>query len=88
MKVESSSQFLVDLQSLKDKKLKQRVFDKIEYLEAIKSLAAIGDLKKLKGFRNAYRLRIGEYRLGFLLIGDIIVLSRFLSRQLIYRYFP
>jgi len=51
-------------------------------------LLEIDGLKKLKGEQEAYRLRIGEYRLGFLLRSGDVVLVRFLDRKNIYRYFP
>jgi len=33
---------------------------------AAQSLADIPKLKKLSGYKNAYRIRIDEYRIGFL----------------------
>jgi len=31
-----------------------------------------GDVKKLKGFKTEYRLRVGKYRVIFELLGDVI----------------
>ncbi len=69
-------------------KLKARIANAIKRFEAIGSLHEIDGLKKLKDEQDAYRLRIGEYRLGFLLRDDVIILVRFLDRKDIYRYFP
>jgi mRNA interferase RelE/StbE len=44
--------------------------------------------EKLSGYKNAYRIRLGNYRIGFYKEGDAIVLSRILDRKEIYRYFP
>jgi len=38
--------------------------------EAIEKLPA-GDVKKLKGYSNAYRLRVGDYRILFDMNGKI-----------------
>jgi len=38
--------------------------------EAIEKLPA-GDVKKLKGFANTYRLRVGDYRILYDVNGDI-----------------
>ncbi len=43
---------------------------------------------KMEGAKNAFRTRVGDYRIGFYLENDIIVLSRALNRKEIYRYFP
>ena len=88
MQVEATTQFLTDLKSIRDKKLRKKVLATIEHLEQISDLSEINQLKKMKGFRNAYRLRVGDYRLGFLLEKNTIVLGRFLSRQEIYKRFP
>lgn len=47
-------------------------------------------LKKLRGEQqgNFYRLRFGEYRLGYEKRKDEIILYRILPRKEIYRYFP
>jgi len=33
-------------------------------------------------------MRIGDYRLGFLLRDRVVIMVRFLDRKNIYRYFP
>ena len=43
---------------------------------------------KMEGAKNAYRIRFGNYRVGFYLESDAIILSRVLDRKEIYRYFP
>jgi mRNA-degrading endonuclease RelE of RelBE toxin-antitoxin system len=50
--------------------------------------ADIGNLKKLKGDENAYRIRIGDYRLGIFFDGETVIFARVLHRKDIYRYFP
>lgn len=73
---------------LGDKKFKVRVAQIIEHLEGVSSLKEISSLKKLKGFKNAYRIRSGNFRIGFLIEKDTIILGRCLARKDIYKYFP
>ncbi|MEG3988445.1 type II toxin-antitoxin system RelE/ParE family toxin [Microcoleus sp. S28C3] len=46
------------------------------------------NLKKLKGEDNAYRFRVGDYRIGFYFDGETVTFARVLHRKDIYRYFP
>jgi len=42
----------------------------------------------MTGYKNAYRIRLGNYRIGFLMIADELILNRVLHRKDIYDYFP
>jgi mRNA interferase RelE/StbE len=44
-----------------------------------------GDVKKLKGSKNEYRLRVGNHRVLFELVGKRIVVYTFGQRKDIYR---
>ncbi len=46
------------------------------------------NLTKMGGAKNAFRLRVGDYRIGLYLEGESVVLSRVLNRKEMYRYFP
>jgi mRNA interferase RelE/StbE len=59
----------------------------IQRLSKASSLSEINS-GKMEGAKNAYRIRFGNYRVGFYLEGDSIILSRVLDRKDIYRYFP
>lgn len=61
------------------------VYNQVAEASAIKD---IPNLKKLSGYKNAYRIRIGEYRIGLYLEGDVLVFARILPRKEIYRFFP
>ena len=45
-------------------------------------------IKKLSWEEMYYRLRIGDYRVGFSLDVDEVVVERFLHRKDIYKVFP
>lgn len=51
-------------------------------------LTELHSCKKLKGYKKAYRIRIGDYRIGFVFENNIIELVRVLARKDMYRYFP
>ena len=44
-----------------------------------------GDVKKLKGSRNEYRLRVGDHRVLFELVGKKVVVYTLGQRKDIYR---
>lgn len=52
------------------------------------SLNKIPNFKKIKGFKNAYRIRLGNYRIGIRVDGETVILVRILHRKGIYKYFP
>lgn len=88
MKVEFLKSFSKDLDSINSKSVKQSLIRVIAILEKADNLTDIPNLKRLKGHRNAYRIRIGDYRLGFFLENAAIQLARFLHRKEIYKLFP
>ena len=68
------------------------IFKKIEAaIRSVKSanrLLDIPNIKKITGHKFAYRIKIGEYRIGFYFVKDEIEFSRVLHRKDIYKYFP
>jgi addiction module RelE/StbE family toxin len=88
MQVEFLSKFSKDLDKIKSKKLKDSVHSLIEQFENSESLSKIHNVKKLSGHKNAYRIRLGDYRLGFFVENEIIQLARIKHRKEIYKLFP
>jgi mRNA-degrading endonuclease RelE of RelBE toxin-antitoxin system len=88
MKVEFLKRFSKDLDDVKTKSVKQSVIRLIELMESVDALDKIPNTKKLKGHKNAYRTRIGDYRVGFFFENSAILLARFLHRKDIYKIFP
>ena len=80
--------FQKGLDQLQGKLIRQSLQRTIESLETADSLRTISNLKKLKGHKSAYRIRIGDYRLGFFYENSIISLARFVNRKDIYTLFP
>jgi mRNA interferase RelE/StbE len=88
MRVEFSKKFSKDLDGLGVKSVKQNLRRIIELIESADSLDKIPNLKKLKGHKSAYRVRVGDYRLGFFFENSTILIGRFLHRKEIYKMFP
>jgi mRNA interferase RelE/StbE len=89
MRIEYLPTFIKDLKALRGNPvynpIHQLVFDEIPNME---NLGEIPNIKKLKGYSNAYRLRVGNYRVGFFINDETLQFSRALHRREIYRYFP
>jgi mRNA interferase RelE/StbE len=88
MQVIITKQFEKDAEKELNKKLQLQLADVLEQLQRADHLMEIPNLKKMKGFKNAYRIRLGAYRIGFLFEDNTIKLSRVMNRKEIYRYFP
>lgn len=88
MKVKFGKLFSKDLIKIKDIALKENVVELIVFLEKVENIQEISNVKKLKGHPEAYRIRIGKYRLGFFFDGEVIELVRFAKREDIYKLFP
>jgi len=88
MRTAFRTSFTRDLRKVKSQSTRDRVREVIEQVEAAPDPAAISDLKKLTGASNAYRIRIGDYRIGVTIEGDLMEFVRFLHRRDLYRFFP
>ena len=87
MKVEFLKKFSKDLDGIGSKSIKSNLLKVIELTESVNSLDDIPNTKKLKGNKSAYRIRIGDYRLGFFFENGIILMARFIHRKDIYKLF-
>lgn len=87
MQIEVKDSFIKDLKSVpKDVRVKIAVLT--QTMEQAENISGLTSVKKLKGYENFYRIRVGDYRLGFAILDNAIVLVRFLHRKEIYRFFP
>jgi mRNA interferase RelE/StbE len=88
LKVIFGKLFSKDLIKIKDSTLKDNVIQVIIALENVEDIQEIPNIKKMKGHPEAYRIRIGKYRLGFFFDGEVVELTRFAKREDIYKLFP
>ena len=81
------------MQRLTDRQTKEKAAALLKELEQQPdfkaAVALMSNVKKLQGYRNYYRVRLGDFRRGFALddtpVGPAL---RLLHRREIYRYFP
>ena len=89
MRIEFDKSFLKCLDIINDNKLLNKIESTIISLENAKSINDISNIKKLIGFKNYYRIRIGDYRLGCELMEEQILRLIIIShRKNIYKKFP
>ena len=88
MKVEFKKSFLKELQKLRNKGLKNSIADCIVQVESAQSINQIKNIKKLAGFEDYYRIRIGDYRIVVKIEEDTIYFVVFEHRKDIYKNFP
>lgn len=88
MVVEFLSQFSKDLNFISQKSVKINLIRTIELMEKTEKLSDIPQLKKLKGHKSAYRLKIGDYRAGFFYEAGKVTFARIIHRKDIYKVFP
>jgi mRNA interferase RelE/StbE len=88
MKIEFLSKFNHDLNKIHLKPVKNSLLNVIELTQSAQTLKEISNLKKLKGFKSAYRIRVGDYRIGVFIDGNTVQFARVLNRKDIYKYFP
>ncbi len=88
MKIRYERSFLKDIKKRKDKNLKKRVNDIISEIKNVEDRSNLHFIEKLKGHQTAYKIRIGNYRMGIFLEKDTVILSRLLHRKEIYKKFP
>ncbi len=80
--------FLHDIRKINDAKLKLRIDTVIQSIEKAESLNEIKNLGKMRGHASAYRIRVGEYRIGLFKEKEVVKLVRILHRKDIYTFFP
>lgn len=88
MKVEFLNKFSKDLDPIHIPSVKNAIERSINEAEAAKGIYEIRNIKKLKGYKIAYRIRVGDYRIGVYFEHNIIQFARVAHRKDIYKLFP
>jgi len=86
MKLKTKSTFEKDAKKLSIETQKELVLliDKIKDSESLD----VFNVKKMIGFKNFYRIRMGDYRIGVYIEEGFLVLARVAKRDEIYKIFP
>ena len=88
MKVAYKKKFLKDLAKL-PKPIRERIEVFVfQTAPECNHVGQMGSLQSLTGYRDYYKVRFGNYRVGCQLINDTLEFRRVMDRKDIYRYFP
>lgn len=88
MKTEFLKQFYKDLDKITLQTTLTDIKSSVINVEEAVSLRDIKNLKKLTGYKNVYRIKIGDYRIGVFIESNTVEFSRVVHRKDIYRVFP
>ena len=77
-----------DLSAVTDAGLQRRIQKMIEQVEAAQTFHEIPNLKRLEARGKYFRIRLGDYRVGFVFEQGAVTFVRCLHRREVYRYFP
>ena len=89
MQLETRRSYMRDLRRIRDQSLLDRIERKISELEEANTITEVSNVKRLASpSGNDYRIRIGDYRLGVTVEGDLAILVRFGHRSDLYQSFP
>jgi mRNA interferase RelE/StbE len=80
--------FEKDTNKIKLKNILNEIADIIENTQKAKNIIEIKNIKKLKGYKKYYRIKLEDYRLGLFIDNDKVEFVRCLHRKDIYKYFP
>ena len=88
MEVKFKARFDKDIESIDDRNILDAIYNAIQDVENASKPQDIKGIKKMKGDKTAFRIRIGRYRIGIYIINAVVEFTRVLPRDKIYRYFP
>ncbi len=88
MNVKYEASFQRDLKNIRDKNFLREIKNSVDDAKKAESVLQINNLKKLKGYKTFYRIRLGDYRIGVEIVEGEIIFVRFLHRREVYRFFP
>ena len=88
MRVEPTHDFLKLLRALRDDEVRRKLLDVITQVENANTIRDIPNIRKMKGHKTAYRIRMGHFRVGLFIIGGTAIFADFDHRKDIYTRFP
>lgn len=88
MDVIFKDRFGKDISKITDKNLKESIAGIIDKVKLAKSIHELSNVKRIKGHEAAYRIRIGDYRIGIFLYENTVIFATIRHRKNIYKSFP
>ncbi len=84
MKILFEDAFYKDLKKLNNKALHHKISEIIIRVKTANTIFEIPNIKKLRSYKNYFRIRIGDYRLGLEVVDDTVIFVRFLHHKVEY----
>jgi len=88
VKVIYKNRFYRDLANLKNFEVAEEAEQALDELETVTNISQISNLKKLIGYKDAYRIRISDYRTGSYIQNNVAEVAAVMQRKDIYKHFP
>ncbi|MDN4165155.1 hypothetical protein QWY31_06565 [Cytophagales bacterium LB-30] len=88
MKIETTAVFNKQPRSITDQSLLLKISAAVKDIMNAQGPSFVKGIKKIKGAKYAYRIKIGTYRLGFFVEEDAALLTVIMPRKDIYKKFP
>ncbi len=88
MKTEFLKRFEKDIDNISLQSVREEVMKVIKNVEDSSNISGLKGLKKLSGYKNAYRIKMGNYRIGIFIEKNIVEFARVVHRKDIYKIFP
>jgi mRNA interferase RelE/StbE len=88
MQIELTRKFQKQVSGCNDQRLRLKIHAVIEAVIASDNMNEFPNLKKLTGYKNSYRIRLGSYRIGIVIENETVIFAAFDHRSDIYKYFP
>ncbi len=89
MQIVYTKTFLKDLTKVAPAKRRLQIEKFVfEELPVFLSIEDVGKIEKMTGYRDHYKIRFGDYRVGMFKNNNVIELKRVLNQKEIYKFFP
>jgi mRNA interferase RelE/StbE len=88
MQVDFTKHFSRQLDDLRDESLRDKLREIVKKVMNATTVRDIPSLKKLKGHPSAYRIRVGDYRVGLFIEHGSALFAALEHRKEIYNKFP
>ena len=88
MNVRPKPAFLRHLKKITDRTVRTDVNVAVVSVMKAVSVKDIPELKKMKGTKIYFRIKVGNYRIGLTIEGDMVTFIRCLPRKDFYKGFP
>jgi mRNA interferase RelE/StbE len=88
MNYEFSKSFSRQFRQIKSKELALSVIAVVEFVSEAKTAGDIPNIRKMKGHKTAFRIRVGDYRIGVFIESNTVYFASFAHRKEIYKSFP